>query len=113
MFKQFYLAASTTDLNTATFHILHRDEAERFFAVGEDQLLDQGFMVAESLLTGSLVLVRPLKNKKFSKAWNKWITEFEAFDVDTTATVAGVLTATKGRKRACLKAPHAALEILA
>jgi len=46
-------------------------------------LTNEGWLYAEFQSTKGRVLVRPTRNKRFLKAWNTWITDFEVREVET------------------------------
>jgi hypothetical protein len=113
MLTDFYLTEKTTAvIGTANFSILSLEQSKSYFAEGHEQLLEQGFSVAVSKLTEYAVLVKPLKNVKWSCAWGKQITEFKAYEMETTTTPEGVITAALGDKRKNLKTDAAILKHL-
>jgi hypothetical protein len=46
-------------------------------------LTDAGWLYAEFHFTKARVLVRPTQSKRFLKAWNAWVTDFEVREIET------------------------------
>ena len=62
------------------------------------ELVNEGWLYCETQFTQARYLVRPLRNKRYLKAWGKYVTDFEIRRVKTCVNSQGILYAGLGEK---------------
>lgn len=97
--SRWYLATSSS-IDTPMLNMLPRFEVDD--ATLDPSISEDGWRFAE-YQTGSLLFVRSLKNKRYLKAWDTYVTDFEVREVDTSTTPTGggrlAIVATLGKPR--------------
>ena len=79
----------------------------------DSDLIDRGFMYAQFTYTGQRVIVRPRYNRRYLKAWGCYVTDFEAYEVDTVVNAEGTgIVAALGKKHPRIRRLYTNADIL-